>query len=74
MDIINEIKKLKNNGINPKNFVMQQLGNSNPIVGQLIKMANGNDTKSIENFARNLLKERGMDYDTEFNKFMNDLV
>lgn len=72
-NLINTLKMLKNNGLNPKNFIMQQIGNSNPIFTQLFKMANANDTKGIENFARNLLKERGKDFDKEFNEFMKKI-
>lgn len=58
---------------NPKEMVMQMLGqnNSNPIFNNLMDMANKGDTKGIENFARNLFKEQGKDFDAEFNKFKN---
>ena len=39
----------------------------------LIKLAKNNDTKSIENFARNYAKERGINYDKEFNSFKKTL-
>ena len=58
---------------NPKEMVMQMLGqnNNNPIFNNLMNMANKGDIKGIENFARNLFKEQGKDFDAEFNKFKN---
>jgi hypothetical protein len=59
---------------NPKEMVMQMLGqnNNNPIFKNLIDMANKGDTKGVENFARNYMKEQGRNYDEEFNKFINN--
>ena len=56
--------------MNPKNMVMNMLkGNTNPIFANLIEMANKNDVKGLENFARNYMKEQGKDFDKEFNDF-----
>ena len=38
----------------------------------LMQMANSGNNKGIENFARNVCKEKGIDFDKEFNSFMND--
>ena len=46
--------------------------NSNPVFANLIDMANKGDTKGVEEFARNIMKEKGMDYDTEFNNFKDN--
>ena len=58
-------------GVNsPKDMVMQLLSqNNNPIFNNLVDMANKGDTAGIENFARNYMKEKGKDFDQEFNKF-----
>lgn len=60
--------------MNVKQFVLNSLmkNNTNPMFSQLIQMANNGDSKGVENFARNLLKERGMDFDEEFAKFRNN--
>ena len=59
--------------MNPKSIVMNMLkGNTNPIFANLIEMANKNDVKGLENFARNYMKEQGRNYDEEFNKFINN--
>ena len=59
--------------MNPKEIVSKIISNnSNPIVGNLVNMANKGDTKGIEEFARNYMKEQGKDFDKEFNNFMNN--
>ena len=69
MNPLNMIKGMMGN-INPKNMVMNMLkGNTNPIFANLIAMANKNDVKGLENFARNYMKEQGKDFDKEFNNF-----
>ena len=57
---------------NPKQMVMNQLKGQidNPIFGNLIDMAEKNNTKGIEQFARNLLKQQGRDFDKEYAEFM----
>ena len=58
---------------NPKQFVMNNLGiNNNPMVGNLIKMAQNGDREGVENFARNMFKEQGKDFDKEFANFMSN--
>ena len=63
-------------GGSPKNIVMNMVKNtmgSNPMVKNLIDMAEKGDNKRVENFARNIMKEKGMDFDKEFNTFMNNM-
>ena len=69
MNPLNMIKGMMGN-MNPKNIVMNMLkGNTNPIFANLIEMANKNDVKGLENFARNYMKDQGKDFDKEFNDF-----
>lgn len=71
----NPIQKLKNilGNYNPEQVTKQIINNnSNPMLQNLIKMAQTGDTQSIENFARNICKERGRDFDKEFNDFMSN--
>lgn len=69
MNPLNMIKGMMGN-MNPKNMVMNMLkGNTNPIFANLIEMANKNDVKGLENFARNYMKDQGKDFDKEFNDF-----
>lgn len=46
--------------------------NSNPVLNNLINMARSGDSKGVENFARNLYKDQGRDFDKEFSEFMNN--
>lgn len=68
MDFIRIVK----NG-NPQEFVInmlrQNMANGNPIAGNLIQMINSNDARGIEQVARNIAKEKGIDFDKEFNSF-----
>ena len=69
MNSLNAIKGMMGN-MNPKNIVMNMLkNNTNPIFANLIEMANKGDTKGLEQFARNYMKEQGKDFDKEFNDF-----
>ena len=44
---------------NPQQFVINMLKqNQNPMAIQLMQMANSGNTQQIENFARNICKER----------------
>lgn len=69
MNPLNMLKGMMGN-MNPKNIAMNMLkNNTNPIFANLIEMANKNDVKGLENFARNYMKDKGRDYDKEFNDF-----
>ena len=69
MNPINMLKGMMGN-MNPKNIAMNMLkNNTNHIFANLIEMANKNDVKGLENFARNYMKDKGRDYDKEFNDF-----
>ena len=60
-------------GKNPQEVASQLLmNNTNPIFRNLIKMAQNGDTKGVEEFARNVFKERGRDFDEEFSEFMSN--
>lgn len=47
--------------------------NNNPMLRNLINMAQQGNSKGVEDFARNYLKEQGRDFDTEFANFKNQL-
>lgn len=70
---INEFMQLAQQGsVNPQQLVMLLLENqsaNNPMMQNLLQLAKNNDGKGIEQVARNMLKEKGLDFDTEFNKF-----
>ena len=68
---MNPMQMLKNfimKGFSPQKIVEQMAG-SNPMMSNLMKMANAGDTSGVENFARNMFKEKGRDFDKEFSEF-----
>lgn len=75
MNEINMIKNLVSKGGNPQQIVMDNLlkNNSNPMITKLLTMAKKGDTQGVENFARNLFKDKGRDFDAEFSDFMKQI-
>lgn len=67
-----EISKIVNNS-NPQSFVMSMLQNTaqrgDPMAQNLVKLVHAGNTKEIEQVARNVAKEKGIDFDKEFNSF-----
>ena len=57
---------------NPQQFLQQMMGNSivmkNPMARNAMQMAQNGDSKGIEQMARNLCKEKGIDADDVFNQ------
>ena len=72
MQILQFVKKSKNPQQAVYNMVEKQMGN-NPIFSNLLALAKNNKREEIENIARNLCKERGVDFDKEFNSFRQNL-
>ena len=72
MNSLNAIKQYMLQGLTPKG-ILQRMDIQNPILGNVISMAQNGDTKGVENFARNICKQRGLDFDSEFEKFKNTL-
>lgn len=66
------IKNFITKGMTPKGIVKNMTKN-NPIFSSLIDMAEKGDNKGVETFARNLLKEKGMDFDKEMANLKNRL-
>lgn len=69
MQFINMLKGIKN----PKDAVISMIKtNNNPIIKNLVEMAEKGDNQGVENFARNLYKQQGRDFDKEYNEFMSN--
>lgn len=49
---------------------LEQNSNKEPIAGNLANMIRNKDQKGIEQFARNMCKERGIDADNAMKAFM----
>ena len=73
---IMQFMQMVRGGSNPEtmmmNMLQQQVGN-NPIGQNLLQMAKNNDGKGIEQVARNLCTQRGLDFDKEFAAFKQQL-
>lgn len=72
MNFLQMLKGIKN----PKEAAMRMMrenpNTNNPIMKNLMDMAEKGDGKGIEKFARNLFKEQGKDFDKEFENFMKN--
>lgn len=69
---INMIKMMMGK-MSPKDMAIKMIeNNSNPVFANLIDMANKGDTKGVEDFARNICKEKNIDFDKDFTDFMNN--
>jgi hypothetical protein len=71
MNPIDIIKNYVTRGLTPQSIVKNMTKN-NPIFTNLIEMAENGNEKEVENFARNLMKEKGKDFDKEFAEFKNN--
>ena len=71
MNPLQLIGMIKNGG-NPQQLMMnmlQNMGGNNPMVGNVLKMAQNGDAQQLETWARNICKEKGVSFDEEFAKF-----
>lgn len=64
------IKNYVAQGLTPEKIVTRMAGN-NPMINNLIQMQKKGDTKGVENFVRNMFKERGRDFDKEYSNLRN---
>lgn len=62
---------------NPKKFAKQMFNNSqamqNPILKNAVGLVDKGDTKGLEQLARNLCKEKGINADDMFNQMKNQM-
>ena len=69
MQFMNMLKGIKN----PKEAVINMIkSNNNPMIKNLVEMAEKGQNDKIEEFARNLFKEQNRDFDKEFGEFMKN--
>ena len=70
MQIIQMIKS----GSNPQQLIMSFLQQqNNPMANNLLQMAENGNTSGIEQIARNICAQKGLDFDKEFNSFKRQL-
>ena len=62
-------------GSNPQQIVqgmLKVMGRNNPMIDNLIGMAQAGNNGNVEEFARNIMRENGRDFDKEFGEFMSN--
>lgn len=67
-----QLIQLIKNGRNPQQLLMtvlQQPGNNNPILNNAINLAKNGNISALEILARNLVQQKGLDFDQQFKKF-----
>jgi hypothetical protein len=69
MQIMNAVR-------NPQAFLQQMMNNNpqmknNPMAQNILNMAQSGNVSGIEQFGRNMAKERGVDFDQAFSDFKN---
>ena len=63
-------------GKNPQEMAMSMIKNSNindPMINQLLQLAQSGDINSMNKIAENFFKGQGLDFNNEFNSFMSML-
>ena len=72
-----QLIQLIKNGKNPQQLLMsilQQQGNNNPILQNAMNLAKNGDASALEQIARNLAQQKGIDFDKEFANFKSNLM
>lgn len=70
-NILQFVSMIKNNP-NPQALVMNELqrrAQQNPVLQNVATLVQNGDTQGVETIVRNIAKERGIDFDKEFNSF-----
>lgn len=62
------LQKYIANGGTPQSL-LSEIMLRNPMMNNLIRMAKTGNVQDIENFARNVFREQGRDFDAEFAEF-----
>lgn len=68
----NQLIQMIKRGQNPQQLmlnVLQQSAQSSPMGANLLNLVQNGQTQEIEKIARNMCKERGVDFDQEFANF-----
>lgn len=71
-----EIIQFIKSGNNPEQMIMSMLqtnSKNNPVMMNILQLAKQGNYKQIEQVARNLAQQRGVDFDKEFTNFRKTL-
>lgn len=77
MNPIEVLRNFMGKGGNPQQLLQKAMGmngNNNPMIANLINLAKSGNKEQVEQFARNICKERNINFDEEFPKFMNNFT
>lgn len=69
MNPIQMLQSFLGRGMSPQQIINQMSGNKNPMITNLMNMMQTGNSKGVEDFARNIFKEKGRDFDKEFGEF-----
>lgn len=68
-----DLRQYLMNGGTPQKLISNMML-QNPMVNNLIQMAKSGNIQGVENFARNLYKEQGRDFDKELAEFKKNFM
>ena len=71
MNPIIMMKQFMQQGLTPQ-AILSKMNINNPILNNVMNMAKNGDARSVETFARNICKQKGIDFDKEFSDFKNN--
>ena len=54
-------------------MMLQNGAKNNPVFANILQLAQNKNYKGVENVVKNLAKQRGIDFDKEFNNFRQTL-
>ena len=70
MQFINMLKSIKS----PKDAVINMIkSNNNPMIKNLVEMAEKGQIEELKTFGRNLYKDSGRNFDEEYNSFIEKI-
>lgn len=69
---MNPLQLIQALNTNPQQLIRQALGN-NPMANNLMNLIGNKDAKGLEQMARNMAKEKGLDADRMFNAYKEKL-
>lgn len=67
-----QLMQMLKQSTNPQEFVyniVEEKMGQNPMFANLLNLAKNDRGAEVEQIARNMMKERGLDFDQEFNNF-----
>jgi len=75
MNPIQVLKTFLGNGGNPQDLILKTINanNSNPMINNLVNLAQKGNKEEVEKIARNICKEKNIDFDKEFANFMKNV-